>query len=123
VKILLCEDDPLVQRLIDLSLRGSGHVVLLCGDGAEGLRLAEQERPDLVLTDVMMPGLSGLQLAAAIRDRPELARTRVLFMTAVDLPALPEWARNDPQAVLTKPFAPAELRARIEALAAAPNDG
>ena len=118
-KIVLCEDDPVISKLIQVALRSTGHELHVAHDGLSGLELVERERPALVLTDIAMPGLSGLELADALRARPELASIPVLLVSASAQRAeLEEGYRHGAAGYLTKPFRPAELRERIEQILA-----
>lgn len=67
-RILLVEDDRFLRRACEASLRQRGYTVTTAGDGEEGLRLARSERPDLVLLDMLMPKLSGLEALRALRN-------------------------------------------------------
>jgi len=80
--ILVIEDNQANIELIDFLLGAHGYTPLLASDGKEGLQLASQQRPDLVLLDLRMPGLDGYEVAAAIRKQPELAHTRIVAVTA-----------------------------------------
>ena len=66
-KILVVDDDPNVQRLLQYTLKQEGYDVVVAADGAEGFRLWGAEAPDLILLDVMLPKLDGYQVAAKIR--------------------------------------------------------
>src|SRR5262245_27428523 len=66
-KILVVDDDPNVQRLLQYTLKQEGYDVVIAGDGAEGYRLWSAEVPDLILLDVMLPKLDGYQVATKIR--------------------------------------------------------
>src|SRR3954470_24783876 len=63
-KVLVIDDEPAIVRFLVRALDASGHVVLAAHDGAEGLRLAAERRPDLVILDLVMPGLSGMAVLA-----------------------------------------------------------
>jgi CheY-like chemotaxis protein len=77
--VLVVEDEPGVRALTDRILRSAGYEVRSAANGIEGLALAREERPDLVVTDVVMPGMSGSELAAALAG--ELPDVRVMFMS------------------------------------------
>ena len=95
------------------SLRAS-YRVSTAGDGREGLAKALELRPDLVITDVMMPEMSGDALVRAIRARAELARVRVLLLTAKADDALRvKMLREGADDFVTKPFSVDELMARV----------
>lgn len=80
--ILVVEDNEDNLTLIDYLLRAHEFTPLLARTGADGLRLALTERPDLVLLDIRMPGMDGYEVAAAIKREPALTHTRVVAVTA-----------------------------------------
>jgi two-component system alkaline phosphatase synthesis response regulator PhoP len=115
--VLVCDDEPNLRELIRVSL-GSGWVVHEATDGEEALTLARSLRPDLVILDLMMPRLNGLDVLSRLKADPRLTRTRVLVVTAQ--PASEGEAReHGADGVIVKPFAPedlAELAATLVAL-------
>ena len=117
--ILFCEDNPSIRKLIRVALRDSGHTILLAEDGAAGLAMARAERPDLLVSDLAMPLLNGLELHAAVRADPSLANVKIAFLTASTQQGLMNRARLlDVEALMTKPFSPRALRARLEEILA-----
>ena len=113
-KIVFCEDDPMIQKLMLAAMRGSGHEVHMAADGAEGLALIRKVQPDLVFSDVSMPNLDGYQLGDALKDSPETAKIPVIFVTAsVQRAQIQEAALHGGAGVLPKPFTMAELRKRV----------
>jgi two-component system, OmpR family, response regulator RpaA len=80
--ILVIEDDEIVARTIERSLRGDEFHVTLASSGVEGLKTARRHRPDLVILDIIMPGMDGYAVCREIRADPTLAPTPVLFLTA-----------------------------------------
>jgi CheY-like chemotaxis protein len=116
-KIVFCEDDPMIQKLVRTALRDSGHELHLAGDGEEGLALIKRVRPDLVFSDVSMPKLDGYQLGDAMRSSPDTARIPLVFVTAsVQRSQIEEAKQHGGQGVLPKPFTMAELRQRVSEL-------
>ncbi|WP_242342169.1 response regulator transcription factor [Anaeromyxobacter terrae] len=114
-KIVVIEDDPSILRGLQLNLGMEGYTVRSASDGETGLRLAKTEKPDLVLVDVMLPRLGGLEVVREIRkDDPELP---VLILSAKgqegDKVAGLQLGADD---YLVKPFGLKELLARIDAL-------
>lgn len=81
-KILIVDDELPMRFLLENQLRRSGFHVCSAADGPSGLRLALQERPDLIILDVMMPAMNGFEVCAEIRRHPALAQTPVIFVTA-----------------------------------------
>jgi two-component system response regulator MtrA len=113
-RIVVCEDDPVIMKLLQVALRDPGYELLPAPDGVVGLELIERERPDAILTDVSMPGMNGLELADAVRARPELAQIPILFLSAsAQRTQLEEGLRHGATAYVTKPFRAAELRSAI----------
>ena len=112
--VLVCDDEPNLRELIRVSL-GPGWTVHEAGDGEEALTLARSLAPDLVVLDLMMPRLNGLDVLSTLKADPALMRTRVLVVTAQ--PASEVEAReHGADGVIVKPFAPedlAELAARL----------
>jgi len=80
--ILVIEDDYIVARTIERSLRGDEFQVILASRGEKGLFLAKQNRPDLVILDIIMPDMDGYQVCRAMRNDPYLAEVPILFLTA-----------------------------------------
>ncbi len=81
-KILVVEDDPSFQRYLDFLFNKEGYQVVLASNGMEGLRKARQEHPDLVVLDVMLPGLDGFEVCHRLRADPVIGKTPVLMMSA-----------------------------------------
>ena len=114
--VLVVEDDPEMSRFVTDCL-GEMCRVVTASDGAEGLARAAELRPDLVVSDVMVPGLTGEQLVAELRASDELLDVPVLMLTAkADDELRVRLLRAGAQDFLAKPFAPAELVARAENL-------
>ncbi|MDP9469617.1 MAG: response regulator [Chloroflexota bacterium] len=74
--VLVVDDEPVIRDLVADVLRDEGYAVVTAADGREGLDLLARERPDLVLMDVMMPGLDGREAYLAMRSRPICRRCR-----------------------------------------------
>lgn len=113
--VLVIEDDRDIARLVELHLRDAGYSVTVVPDGKLGLRQALSEAYDLVILDLILPGMDGLEVCRHIRNRPEY--TPVLMLTAkstdVDRILGLEMGADD---YLTKPFNVRELLARVKAL-------
>ena len=82
-RVLIVDDDPWILRMVSTLLEKRGYNIATASDGEEGLLRADQIRPDLIITDVMMPKLDGWALVRALRSRPELALVPVIFLTAL----------------------------------------
>jgi CheY-like chemotaxis protein len=121
MRVLIIDDEADIRRIARLSLgRLGGMEVSEAGSGAEGVQKAESERPDVILLDVMMPGMDGPATLAALRENPATSALPVIFLTAKAMRAEVERLRAlGAVAVLTKPFEPAGLAGQVrDALAA-----
>jgi CheY-like chemotaxis protein len=117
MRILLIDDEDDVRYTTRLALEQfGGFDVEVASSGPEGVRLALERPPDLVLLDVMMPEMDGPTTLGALRRQPGLARIPVVFLTAKALPSeirrLKALGATD---VITKPFEPRELPGRVRA--------
>ena len=113
-KVVFCEDDPMIRKLVQTALRSTTHDMHIAEDGRRCLALIEQVRPDVVFSDVAMPEMNGFELADAMRATPDLAHIPIVFMTAsVQREQVEECFRHGAAGHLAKPFTMAELRSRI----------
>ena len=116
-KLVFVEDDPAIRKLTQAALRASAHDIHFAANGREGLELILRVRPDVVFTDVSMPEMNGLELADAIRARPELAGMKIVFITAsTQRDQIDRYTARGASAYIAKPFSTAELRAQVERL-------
>jgi CheY-like chemotaxis protein len=117
-RILVVEDDPDIQTVIELCLRRfGGYTVHVCGSPREAVGAAESFGPDLILLDVMMPGMDGLETLAAMRQTEATARIPVIFMTAKVRPhEIARYTELGALGVVAKPFEPDGLAATIRSL-------
>ena len=110
-KVLVVEDDPTILETVAYNLERDGHHVLTAADGVVGLELARAEHPDLVVLDVMLPGMSGLDVCRILRQEQTVP---ILMLTARDAEADKiqglDLGADD---YITKPFSMRELRARV----------
>ena len=113
-KILIIEDDPNVVELARLYLTRDGHDVLTALDGAEGLRLALDEAPDLIVLDLMLPGVDGMSICRKVREQSEVP---IVMLTArVEEEDRLSGLESGADDYVTKPFSPRELAARVRAV-------
>jgi two-component system, OmpR family, alkaline phosphatase synthesis response regulator PhoP len=116
-KILIVEDEPDIRKLVSYNLVQEHFKVLEAEDGEQGLKIVQRDRPDLVILDLMLPGLSGMELCKILRDRTETEKLPVLMLTAkageADRIVGLEMGADD---YLAKPFSPRELVARVRAI-------
>lgn len=120
-RVLMIDDEPDIRRIGQLSLQRVGRwEVLLAASADEGLALAERERPDLILLDVMMPGTDGPTTLGRLREHPATAAIPVIFMTAKAMPQEQQRYRElGAIGVIAKPFDPMHLPAEIRRIVAA----
>ena len=112
--IVYVEDEPAVQRLVEYWLLDAGYVVHLASNGALGLDLVRSVRPDLVVTDALMPVMSGDELVNALKGDPDLAGTPIVMATAAASPLRVErMLARGCQAVLAKPLEEASFLTAI----------
>jgi DNA-binding response OmpR family regulator len=116
IKLLIVDDEEGFRRAIAQSLARQGFEVLEAAEGTEGLRVASQSRPDLILCDVEMPGLDGYGVLAALRRAPELADIPVILLTGQSEPAQVRQGMNlGADDYLTKPVSLSDLTGAIRA--------
>ncbi|MEU3496146.1 response regulator transcription factor [Kitasatospora cineracea] len=127
-RVLVVDDDPTVGEVVAGYLTRAGHLVDRAEDGQHGLDLAERHRPDLLVLDLMLPGLDGLEVLRRLRARPDRADLPVVLLTAkgdeADRILGLELGADD---YVTKPFSPRELVLRVQSILrrarTAPADG
>lgn len=103
--VLYVEDEAPLRGLIEFWLEDAGYRVLLAADGAEGLELVRSERPDLVITDAMMPNLSGDELVEIMKSDPDLQAIPIVMATAAASPLrVDRMMARGCHAVLAKPL-------------------
>lgn len=114
MKVLLVDDSQAVRLLVQVYLMSQHAEVHEARRGDEGLELARQLQPDLVIADVQMPGLDGFQLCSAIRAEPKLARTPVVLLTSLaDAASRARGREVGASGFLNKPVSPAALRSEL----------
>lgn len=113
-KVLVVDDDPVLNQMIAANMKISGYEVVTATSGSAGLRIAREVKPDVIILDVMMPGMDGFETCRQLRD---FSTAPVLFLTArgeeVDLVEGFEAGADD---YMRKPFSQRELELRIRAL-------
>jgi DNA-binding response OmpR family regulator len=115
--ILIVDDEPPILDLVRFTLEDAEVRVVEASDGVEALALARRLRPDLILLDVHMPRLDGLEACRQIRRDPALAQTPIVMLTAAGQEADRARGREaGADEYLTKPFSPLALLALVEAL-------
>ncbi len=116
-RILVIEDEADIQQVLDYNLREKGHKVFIAGNGEDGLKLAREKRPDLVLLDLMLPGMPGTEVCKALKGDPATKGTQVVMLTAkgeeIDRVVGFELGADD---YVVKPFSVRELLLRVQAI-------
>jgi two-component system, OmpR family, alkaline phosphatase synthesis response regulator PhoP len=116
-KILVVDDEVHIVQVVAIKLRNNGFEVITAENGAEGLELAVQERPDLIVSDYQMPVMSGLEMIENLRAKPETRDIPVVMLTARGFAIEDEKKQQlGVAACLSKPFSPRELLQAIESV-------
>ncbi len=109
-KILIVEDNPQNMRLIEMALSVESYTLLRTTDGEEALEVAKKERPDLIIMDIQLPKMSGLEVTRKLREIPEFSRTPIIAITAYAMKGDKEKALNAGcNAYLSKPIKALDL--------------
>ena len=116
-KIVVADDDADIRELVAFKLQQTGHEVVAVGDGAAAVEACQVDVPDLVVLDVVMPGMSGLDACRALRLDAALAKVPVILLTARAQEADIEQGFNaGADDYVVKPFSPRELASRVAAV-------
>jgi CheY-like chemotaxis protein len=116
-RVLVVDDEPDVLLLCRLNLEQRGHEFLEAADGSKALQLARQRHPDVIVLDLMLPGMSGYDVLETLQGDDDISGIPVLVLTAKSLRADRERSHGlGASAFLTKPFLPAELCEMVESL-------
>lgn len=116
-KILVVDDEPDVTDLVAYHLKAKGFHVECLNDATASISKARQVQPDLVILDIMMPHLSGIQVCRILRADPKLSRVPIVFLTAkAEAPDRIEGLESGADDYLGKPFSPKELVLRVESI-------
>lgn len=116
-RVLVCDDDPVILRLLQVNLELEGYDVLLAHHGEEAYDLAAREAPDLVILDIMMPRLDGYQTCEKLKGNEVTRDVPVVFLSAkAQRSDIERGKRYGVADYLTKPFDPAELLDVVERL-------
>ncbi len=114
-KVLVLEDEPAVQTLIYKQLTAQGFEVTVAGDGLDGLMKLEAQRPDVIICDVMMPNLDGMEFVKAIKAHSGTASIPVIFLTAkTDPRSMIDGINVGARFYVTKPFQLDDLLGKIK---------
>lgn len=114
-RILLVDDNPQNLKVLYETLRDRGHYLLIANDGEKALQLVRRHRPEVVLLDIMMPGIDGFSVCEQLKQDPETANSAVIFLSALDdLDAKVRGFELGGADYIAKPFQPQEVIARVE---------
>jgi two-component system, OmpR family, phosphate regulon response regulator PhoB len=120
--ILVADDSMTILAMVSSRLERAGYDVVTAARGDEALRLVEENRPRLVLLDVEMPGLDGVEVARRIRADEALAGTLIVLLTSLsEASEVATGMAAGADAYLTKPFSPQDLQTQVEQLIGTPN--
>jgi two-component system cell cycle response regulator DivK len=109
-KILIVEDNPQNMRLIEMALSAESYTLLEATNGEEALEIVKKERPDLIIMDVQLPKMSGLEVTRKLREIPEFSRTPIIAITAYAMKGDKEKALDAGcNAYLSKPISARDL--------------
>jgi DNA-binding response OmpR family regulator len=113
-KVLIVDDESNIRRLVRLSLEDDDFEIFEAADGKEGFAKAQELKPDIIILDVMMPGLIGYRVCEEVRKDPALNQAYILFLSARDSQATELACREaGGNAFMSKPFDPEQLREHI----------
>jgi two-component system response regulator VicR len=113
MRILIAEDDDLTRKTIEFRLKRDGHEVIVASDGREALLKIEEHLPDLIITDIMMPYISGLEIIGAVRQKYEMHIPIIILSGMGQEEVVLEAFNLGADDFITKPFSPNELSLRV----------
>jgi len=114
---LVADDDPAILELVRINLEARGYQVLTVDNGADAIRIAIREKPDLLILDVLMPEVDGYEVMRVLKESPETAHIPIVVLTvyASDAGAMVSWMQGA-ESYLAKPFNPEELLMVVDRL-------
>jgi DNA-binding response OmpR family regulator len=115
--VLVVDDDPVILKLLEVNFEMEGFTVILAHDGAEGIEVARSEQPDIIVSDIMMPKQSGLELVAELKGDTSTSDIPIILLSAkaqnADVRSGMDAGADD---YITKPFEPLDLVDRVNRL-------
>ena len=124
VKVLLVDDDPVILKLLQVNFEMEGYTVLMANDGVEGVEMARALRPDIVLCDIMMPRMDGLEVTRTLKaDEATRSIPIILLSARAQAFDIQEGRSMGADDYVTKPFDPLELLERVKELVEAHSAG
>ena len=116
-KVLIVDDEPNIVLSVEFLMKREGHEVVTAADGQAAMDILAEERPDLMILDVMMPRKNGFEVCAEVRADPQMAQMPILMLTAKGREAeMKKGLSLGADAYITKPFSTHELVARVNEL-------
>lgn len=116
-KILVIDDDPVIQKLLQVNFEIEGHEVIIASDGEQGLEFSASMHPDIVILDIMMPRMDGLEVAKKLRANSQTTNIPIILLSAkaqfLDISIGKETGADE---YITKPFDPLLLLEKVEEL-------
>lgn len=116
MKILIAEDDNLIRKTIEIKLAKDGYEIISCSEGNTAMESIYTELPDIVLTDIMLPSISGLEIVSAVRNITEKQIKVIVLSTMGQENIVEEAFRLGADDYMTKPFSLTELSIRVKKL-------
>jgi CheY-like chemotaxis protein len=115
--VLVVDDDPVIQKLLQVNFEMEGYTVLTASDGVEGVERARADNPDIIICDIMMPRMDGLEVTKTLKADPATAKIPILLLSAKAQQADVAAGENSgADAYVTKPFDPLDLLQRVSGL-------
>jgi DNA-binding response OmpR family regulator len=112
--VLICDDEQYILEAVSFVVRGEGYQVITAEDGEEGVRLAREHKPELLLLDVMMPGKNGFDVCRELKNDPATQGMHVIMLTAMGQERdMDEGYRCGANDYIMKPFGPRALRKKL----------
>ena len=113
MKILIAEDDELMLKMLEFRLRKDGHEIIITRDGREAVLRLSDFQPDMVITDIMMPYLSGLEVVSAVKKKYPTGTPVIILSGMGQENVVLEAFQLGADDYITKPFSPNELSVRV----------
>lgn len=118
-RILVVDDESHILNVLSLKLQNAGYEVITAADGEEGFEVALQIHPDLIISDLQMPFMTGLEMCAKLKQQPATANTPALMLTARGFSLTQtDLDQTNIVGVLSKPFSPRDVLAKVQELVA-----
>ncbi|MFH1860848.1 MAG: response regulator [bacterium] len=110
-KVLIVDDEVHIRRIIAEKIRNEGYTIFTAENGQEAVDIAKKEKPDLIIMDIMMPVMNGIEAIKILKQDPDMANTHIFVLTAMEFGETEKEIVSIVGAsnVITKPFSPKEL--------------